>query len=275
MSKKVKAIVMTGNGTNCEMEMAYACRLAGAEVVDIVHLSSLLYGEKTLDAYHFLNLPGGFLDGDDLGSAKAGANRIQHAGIQGREEKLYEQFAEFIGQGKLILGVCNGFQLLVKLGMLPALGKIYDEQQVTLTVNDSGRFEDRWVYLRINAASPCIFTQGLSGIYLPVRHGEGKLVPRDEQTLQKISDQGLIALQYSREDYGETTMDYPANPNGSVAGIAGLCDETGRIFGLMPHPEAYLHYTNHPRWTRETLPIEGMGMAIFKNAVNFVKSAIL
>jgi phosphoribosylformylglycinamidine synthase I len=275
MSKKVKAIVMTGNGTNCEMEMAYACRLAGAEVVDIVHLSSLLYGEKTLDAYHFLNLPGGFLDGDDLGSAKAGANRIQHAGIQGREEKLYEQFAEFIGQGKLILGVCNGFQLLVKLGMLPALGKRYDEQQVTLTVNDSGRFEDRWVYLRINAASPCIFTQGLSGIYLPVRHGEGKLVPRDEQTLQKISDQGLIALQYSREDYGETTMDYPANPNGSVAGIAGLCDETGRIFGLMPHPEAYLHYTNHPRWTREKLPIEGMGLAIFKNAVDFVKSAIL
>jgi phosphoribosylformylglycinamidine synthase I len=275
MSKKVKAIVMTGNGTNCEMEMAHACRLAGAEVVDIVHLSSLLYGERTLDAYHFLNLPGGFLDGDDLGSAKAGANRIQHAGIQGREEKLYAQFAKFIRQGKLILGVCNGFQLLVKLGMLPALGKRYDEQQVTLTVNDSGRFEDRWVYLRTNAASPCIFTQGLSGVYLPVRHGEGKLIPRDEQTLQAISDQGLIALQYSREDYGEATIDYPANPNGSVAGIAGLCDETGRIFGLMPHPEAYLHYTNHPRWTREKLPQDGMGLAIFKNAVDFAEKFLL
>ena len=275
MSKKVKAIVITGNGTNCEMEMAHACRLAGAEVVDIVHLSSLLYGEKTLDDYHFLNLPGGFLDGDDLGSAKAGANRIQHAGIQGREEKLYEQFAEFIRQGKLILGVCNGFQLLVKLGMLPAIGKRYDEQQVTLTVNDSGRFEDRWVYLRINAASPCIFTQGLAGLYLPVRHGEGKLIPRNEQTLQAIVEKGLIALQYSREDYGEATMDYPANPNGSVAGIAGLCDETGRIFGLMPHPEAYLHYTNHPRWTREKLPQDGMGLAIFKNAVNFVRDSLL
>jgi phosphoribosylformylglycinamidine (FGAM) synthase-like amidotransferase family enzyme len=275
MSKKVKAIVMTGNGTNCEMEMAHACRLAGADEVDIVHLSALLYGEKTLDAYHFLNLPGGFLDGDDLGSAKAGANRIQHAGIRGREEKLYEQFAAFIGQGKLILGVCNGFQLLVKLGMLPAIGGRYDEQQVTLTVNDSGRFEDRWVYLRSNAASPCIFTQGLPGIYLPVRHGEGKLIPRDEQTLQAISRKGLIALQYSREDYGAATMDYPANPNGSVAGIAGLCDETGRIFGLMPHPEAYLHYTNHPRWTREKLPVEGMGLAIFKKAVDFVKNEIL
>jgi len=275
MSKKVKAIVMTGNGTNCEMEMAHACRLAGAEEVDIVHLSSLLYGEKNLDAYHFLNLPGGFLDGDDLGSAKAGANRIQHAGIQGREEKLYEQFASFIRQGKLILGVCNGFQLLVKLGMLPAIGGRYDEQQVTLTVNDSGRFEDRWVYLRINAASPCIFTKGLAGLYLPVRHGEGKLIPRNEQTLQTISEQGLIALQCSGEDYGAATMDYPANPNGSVAGIAGLCDETGRIFGLMPHPEAYLHYTNHPRWTREKLPQDGMGLALFRNAVNFVRNSLL
>jgi len=275
MSKKVKAIVMTGNGTNCETEMAHACRLAGADVVDIVHLSALLYGGKNLDAYHLLNLPGGFLDGDDLGSAKAGANRIQHARIHDRQEKLYEQFAAFIGQGKLILGVCNGFQLLVKLGMLPAIGRKYDEQQVTLTVNDSGRFEDRWVYLRINAASPCIFTQGLSGIYLPVRHGEGKLIPRNEQTLQTMSQKGLIALQYSHGDYEEATMDYPANPNGSVAGIAGLCDETGRIFGLMPHPEAYLHYTNHPRWTREKLPTEGMGLAIFKNAVNFVKNAIL
>ena len=275
MSKKVKAVVITGNGTNCEMEMAHACRLAGADAVDIVHLSALLYGEKTLDAYHFLNLPGGFLDGDDLGSAKAGANRIQHAGIRGRQEKLYEQFAGFIRQGKLILGVCNGFQLLVKLGMLPAIGGRYDEQQVTLTVNDSGRFEDRWVYLRSNAASPCIFTQGLSGIYLPVRHGEGKLIPRDEQTLQAISRKGLIALQYSQADYGAATMDYPANPNGSVAGIAGLCDETGRIFGLMPHPEAYLHYTNHPRWTREKLPLDGMGLAIFKNAVDFVRNSLL
>lgn len=275
MSKKVKAIVMTGNGTNCEMEMAHACRLAGAEVVDIVHLSALLYGEKNLDDYHFLNLPGGFLDGDDLGSAKAGANRIQHAGIQGRQEKLYEQFAHFIRQGKLILGVCNGFQLLVKLGMLPAIGRRYNEQQVTLTVNDSGRFEDRWVYLRINKASPCIFTQGLSGIYLPVRHGEGKLIPRNEEILQTISQKGLIALQYSQDDYEEATTDYPANPNGSVNGIAGLCDETGRIFGLMPHPEAYLHYTNHPRWTREKLPNEGMGLAIFKNAVTFVKGTIL
>lgn len=275
MAKKVRAIVITGNGTNCEREMAHACRLAGADEVDIVHLSALLYGEKSLDAYHFLNLPGGFLDGDDLGSAKAGANRILHAAVHGTGERLYDQFARFISQGKLILGVCNGFQLLVKLGMLPGLAGRYDEQTVTLTVNDSGRFEDRWVYLRGNPASPCIFTKGITGTYLPVRHGEGKLVPRDAATLRAIVQKELIALQYSHADYRDAALDYPANPNGSLSAIAGLCDETGRIFGLMPHPEAYLHYTNHPRWTREKLPPAGLGLAIFQNAVDFVREFIL
>src|SRR3972149_4236592 len=179
MQKRVKAIVITGNGTNCEMEMAHACRLAGAEEVDIVHLSSLLHGEKRLDDYHFLNLPGGFLDGDDLGAAKAAANRILHANVAGGKEKLYDQFVRFIGQGKLVLGVCNGFQLLVKLGMLPGGGNS-GKQTATLTFNDSGRFEDRWVYLRANSASPCIFTKGMPGIYLPVRHGEGKFLTKDE-----------------------------------------------------------------------------------------------
>lgn len=275
MVKIVRAIVITGNGTNCEMEMAHACRLAGADEVDIVHLSELLYGEKKLDNYHFLNLPGGFLDGDDLGSAKAGANRILHAAVLGTGERLHNQFTRFINQGKLILGVCNGFQLLVKLGMLPGLGGNYTTQSVTLTVNDSGRFEDRWVYLRGNPASPCIFTRGIGGTYLPVRHGEGKLIARDDATLEAISQRELIALQYTHDDYGEGAIDYPANPNGSVKAIAGLCDETGRIFGLMPHPEAYLHYTNHPRWTRETLPADGMGLAIFRNAIEFVRKSSL
>ncbi len=180
MPQKISAIVITGNGTNCEMEMAHACRLAGFDQVDIVHISELLCGTKRLDDYDFLNLPGGFLDGDDLGSAKAGANRILHAAVAGGRERLFDQFARFIAAGKLILGVCNGFQLLVKLGMLPGLDGLYDRQTVTLTFNDSGRFEDRWVHLRANAASPCIFTRGLRGIYLPVRHGEGKFIPQDE-----------------------------------------------------------------------------------------------
>ncbi|HET6461509.1 MAG TPA: phosphoribosylformylglycinamidine synthase subunit PurQ [Syntrophales bacterium] len=271
MFREVKSIVITGNGTNCEMEMAHACRLAGSDVVDIVHISMLLYGETSLDDYHFLNLPGGFLDGDDLGSAKAGANRILHAKVKGREENLYDQFARFIKQGKLILGVCNGFQLLVKLGMLPGFDGDYRNQTTTLTFNDSGRFEDRWINLRVNTDSPCIFTKKMTGIYLPVRHGEGKFVTKDKDILERLHRGHQVVVQYSDEDFMDATMDYPANPNGAIDAIAGICNETGRIFGLMPHPEAYLHRTNHPRWTREDLPEEGMGLAIFKNAIDFIR----
>jgi phosphoribosylformylglycinamidine synthase len=271
MSRKVKSIVITGNGTNCEMEMAHACRLAGSDVVDIVHISMLLYGETSLDDYHFLNLPGGFLDGDDLGSAKAGANRILHAKVKGRGENLYDQFARFIEQGKLILGVCNGFQLLVKLGMLPGFDGDYRNQTTTLTFNDSGRFEDRWINLRVNTDSPCIFTKKMTGIYLPVRHGEGKFVTKNKDILERLHRGHQVVVQYSDEDFMDATMDYPANPNGAIDAIAGICNETGRIFGLMPHPEAYLHRTNHPRWTREDLPEEGMGLAIFKNAIDFIR----
>lgn len=272
MPKNIKAIVITGNGTNCEMEMAHACRLAGFEAVEIVHLSELLCGSKRLDDYHFLNLPGGFLDGDDLGSAKAGANRILHASVAGGQERLFDQFLRFIGDGKLILGVCNGFQLLVKLGMLPGFDGEYDRQSVTLTYNDSGRFEDRWVRLRVDSASPCVFTRGLGDLYLPVRHGEGKFVARDEGVLERLHRERLIALQYTDGQDRGPTLDYPANPNGSVDGIAGICSASGRIFGLMPHPEAFLHRTNHPRWTREALPEEGMGLALFRNAADFLRS---
>lgn len=276
MPRKVKAIVITGNGTNCEMETAHACRLAGADQVDIVHISELLYRDKKLDDYQFLNLPGGFLDGDDLGSAKAGANRILNAAVRtdGAEvsETLHDQFRRFIRAGKLILGVCNGFQLLVKLGTLPGFDGDYFRQSATLTFNDSGRFEDRWVCLKANAASPCVFTRGLASLYLPVRHGEGKFIARDRAVLKRLHADGHVALQYSDEQGRTATMDYPQNPNGAVDAIAGICDETGRIFGLMPHPEAYLHYTNHPRWTREDLPEEGMGLALFKNAVKFIRS---
>jgi phosphoribosylformylglycinamidine synthase I len=276
MPRKVKAIVITGNGTNCEMEMAHACRLAGADQVDIVHISRLLYCETSLDDYHFLNLPGGFLDGDDLGSAKAGANRILHARVKtdptARKEKLQDQFSRFIKAGKLILGVCNGFQLLVKLGTLPGFDGACFRQTATLSFNDSGRFEDRWVYLKPNPSSPCVFTRGVRKLYLPVRHGEGKFIPRDGDTLERLHRDHHIVLQYSHEDCRTVAVDYPANPNGAVDAIAGICSGTGRIFGLMPHPEAYLHRTNHPRWTREKLPEEGMGLALFRNAVKFIRS---
>jgi phosphoribosylformylglycinamidine synthase subunit PurQ / glutaminase len=271
MTSKAKAIVLTGNGTNCEMEMAHACKLASADKVDIVHLSELLFGEKRLSDYNFLNLPGGFLDGDDLGSAKAGANRFLHAPIANASEMLIEELLKFINAGGLVLGVCNGFQLMVKLGLLPALAGNFTIQSTTLTFNDSGRFEDRWVYLKANAQSPCVFTRGIGTVYYPVRHGEGKFVPQDEIVLEKIEKKNLVAFQYCDAN-GSVTMNYPANPNGSINAIAGLCNETGRLFGLMPHPEAFLHRTNHPRWTRENLPEEGQGLAIFKNAVAFIRS---
>ncbi len=271
MPRKVRAIVLTGNGANCEMEMAQACKLSGADVVDIAHISELLYGEKRLDNYSFLNLPGGFLDGDDLGSAKAGANRFLHAPIKDHKEMLFAQLIEFINAGKLILGVCNGFQLMIKLGLLPAFDRSYGKQSATLTYNDSGRFEDRWVYLKTNRQSPCIYTRDTDILYLPVRHGEGKFIPDGSSILQQIEKKNLFALQYCQKD-GRPAGDYPANPNGSINAIAGVCNESGRLFGLMPHPEAYLCRTNHPRWTREKLPEDGQGLIIFRNAINFIRS---
>jgi len=275
MTKQVRAIVIAGNGTNCEREVAFACKQAGAEVADIVHLAELLAGRVSLDDYHFLNLAGGFLDGDDLGSAKAGANRLLHAEVSGSGEKLAAQIMRFIADGKLVMGVCNGFQLMVKMGLLPALGGRYGEQSATLTHNDCGRFEDRWTYLKVDGESPCIYTRGLEGIYLPVRHGEGKFVAPDA-VLDEIENRHLATLVYSDQNYTAATQEYPANPNGSERAIAGICDETGRLFGLMPHPEAYVHRTHHPRWTREPqLPEEGMGLWLYQNAVNFIREQLL
>lgn len=271
MSRKVKAIILTGNGTNCEMEMAQACRMAGADVADIVHISDLLYGQKRLDDYSFLNLPGGFLDGDDLGSAKAGANRFLRARVSESRELLFDQLIKFINAGKLILGVCNGFQLMIKLGLLPALDGHYGGQSATLTYNDSGRFEDRWVYLKTDEQSPCVYTGGADILYLPVRHGEGKFIPQNAFILRQIETKNLCALRYCGQE-GRPAADYPANPNGSLNAIAGICNESGRLFGLMPHPEAYLCRVNHPRWTRENLPEDGQGLMIFRNAIKFIRS---
>ncbi|WP_020676283.1 phosphoribosylformylglycinamidine synthase subunit PurQ [Geopsychrobacter electrodiphilus] len=274
MAKQVRSLVIAGNGTNCEREVAEACRLAGSEVAEAIHIAELLAGRVKLEDYHFLNLAGGFLDGDDLGSAKAGANRLLHAPVAGGGASLAEQMAQFIVDGKLIMGVCNGFQLMVKMGLLPAADQDYQDQTCTLTHNDSGRFIDRWVYLQADSQSPCIYTQGLKGIYLPVRHGEGKFVVDSDATLARIEDAHLAPLRYADAAF-QPTMDYPANPNGSINAIAGVCDPSGRLFGLMPHPEAYVHYTQHPRWTRETLPQEGMGLWLYQNAINYVRENLL
>jgi phosphoribosylformylglycinamidine synthase len=275
MARKVKAIVIAGNGTNCEREVAAACHLAGAEC-DIVHIAELLSGRKRLDDYHFLNLAGGFLDGDDLGSAKAGANRLQHARVAGSNETLADQLERFIAAGKLVMGVCNGFQLMVKMGLLPALGGDHHTQSATLTFNDGGHFEDRWVELAVDPVSPCVFTRGLDRLYFPVRHGEGKFMPASGAVLDAIESGHLAAVRYCDPATGAPTLEYPFNPNGSTAAVAGICDETGRLFGLMPHPEAYVHRTHHPRWTREAeLPGEGMGLWLYRNAVEFISKELL
>lgn len=271
-----KAIIITGNGTNCEMEAAHACRLAGFDEAAVVHISDILSGDVRLDDFHFLNLTGGFLDGDDLGSAKAQANRFKYARMAGGSEHFLEQLMRFIAEGKLILGVCNGFQLMVKMGLLPALGGEYLQQVATLTFNDCGRFQDRWVYLKNNPASPSIFTKGIDkGIYLPIRHGEGKFYVDSAEILDRIESRNLAVFKYSDSGYESPVMEFPLNPNGSLNAIAGICDETGRLMGLMPHPEAFVHRTNHPRWTREQLPEEGDGLILFKNAVEYVRKNLL
>jgi phosphoribosylformylglycinamidine synthase subunit PurQ / glutaminase len=268
MGSTVRAMVLAGNGINCEMETAHACRLAGADEVRITYLWDLASGGATLDGVDLLCLPGGFLDGDDLGSARASAIRLRHTRVG--EASLLDHLSAYAERGGLMIGICNGFQLMVKLGLLPALGGARGAQQATLTWNDSARFEDRWVTLGADPESPCVFTRGLGRLELPVRHGEGKIVAPPE-IIDALVAAHQAPLAYVDPATGEPTAEYPLNPNGSPFGIAALTDPTGRLFGLMPHPEAFLHRTNHPRWTREELPEEGAGLALFKNAVDFVR----
>lgn len=271
MAKQVRAIVIAGNGTNCEREVAHACRLAGADQADIVHIAELLAGRIELADYQFLNLAGGFLDGDDLGSAKAGANRLLHAPVK-QGGSLADQLKQFVAAGKLIMGVCNGFQLMVKMGLLPSLDGSF-RQTCTLTHNARGRFEDRWNWLKVDPESPCVFTRGIDSLYLPVRHGEGQFVTESDEILRQLEENHLTVVKYA-DDRLHPTMDYPDNPNGSCNAIAGICDPSGRLFGLMPHPEAYVHYTHHPRWTREDLPEEGMGLWLYQNAIRFIREEL-
>ncbi len=273
MKNAVRAITISGNGTNCEIETAFAFRLAGAEVSDIVHISRIVTGQVNLDDYHILALAGGFLDGDDLGAAKAMANRVKFAHIAGTDRRLLDAILKFVDDKKLIIGICNGFQLMVKIGLLPALGGAYGMQSVTITNNDSGRFEDRWVRLSVETGSPSIFTRGIGRLMFPVRHGEGKFVA-PPAVLSAMEAQQLVVLRYADEDYAPT-MVYPLNPNGSLSSIAGICDPTGRLMALMPHPEGYLLRTQHPTWTRGEVPAEGMGLMMFRNAVAYVRETLL
>ena len=261
---KPRVIVLKAAGVNCDQETAHAFQSAGAET-EFVHINQLVSGGRKLSDYQILALSGGFSYGDDIAAGKILANELKC--------KLYGDLKRFVADGKLAIGICNGFQILVKAGLLPG----HDDfaQEATLSGNDSGHFEDRWVYLksprlRPVQASPCVWTQGLNGmIYLPVAHGEGKFIPKSEEVLQQLWQNGQVVLQYV--DAGGETGGYPVNPNGSIDHIAGISDPTGRIFGIMPHPERHLISLQHPRWTREGLKRHGDGFAIFLNAVKYYK----
>ena len=255
---KPKVLVLKAAGINCDAETAFAFESAGAEI-EFVHINQLVSGEKRLLGYQVFVLSGGFTYGDDIAAGKILANELK--------SKLFDAIKDFVAAGKLIIGICNGFQVLVRAGILP--GHIDFEQEATLTNNDSGVFQDRWVYLK-NAASPCIWTKRLPEvIYLPIAHGEGKFIPKNEDVLERLRRQGQIVFTYC--DSRGQSGDYPVNPNGSIDSIAGICDTTGRVLGLMPHPERHIISLQHPRWTREGLKKHGDGFAIFLNAVHFFK----
>jgi len=268
-----KALILTGFGINCEEEMAAAYRLAGAAPT-IVHLNEVLHGRVSIHDFDILNFPGGFSFGDDLGSGVVLANKLRYRQTGAGGRTLLSDIREFVAAGKFVLGICNGFQVLVKLGLLPNLGGNF-EPEVTLTHNASGRYEDRWVRLTVNPRSQTPFLSGLTTLEVPVRHGEGRLVVPDATTRERLVAQGLNCLTYAGHDDQETGT-YPLNPNGADLNCAGLTDPTGRIFGLMPHPEAYLAGCNHPDWgmkkRRGELREEGEGLAIFKNIVNYLRA---
>jgi len=254
----VKTLILRAPGTNCDQETAYAFQQAGA-ATSLVHVNQLIRREEKLFGYQILVVPGGFTYGDDISAGKVLANELRL--------KLGEEIRGFVHRGGLILGICNGLQVLVKAGILPEMDS-GREPKLTLAANDSGRFECRWVYLRVNQKSPCIFTQGLSHLYLPVANGEGKVVA-DSETLARLN----VVLSYTDES-GKVNPGYPHNPSGSLEDIAGICDSSGRIFALMPHPERHLRGTQHPRWTREGLKEHGDGFRIFSNAVSWAKKSL-
>jgi len=254
-------LILRAPGTNCDAETAFAFERAGARA-ELVHVNRLLEEPARFARFQILCIPGGFSYGDDVAAGRILANQIQH--------HLAGQLNEFKAAGKLILGICNGFQVLIKSGILlepdPENGP-----PATLTWNDSGRFEDRWVRLAV-CGPKSVFLEGIDSMYLPVAHAEGKFVPRDEGVLSSLESGGQLVLRYrSLSVNGDAAgpVPYPDNPNGSEADTAGVCDATGRVLGLMPHPERHIDPTHHPRWTRGEAGEVGDGMRVFTNAVAY------
>jgi len=257
---KPKVLVLKADGTNRDGEMTYAFKVAGGDP-KIVHVNELRNGSEKMSDYQILALPGGFAYGDDIVSGKILAIELTSF-LRAEMKKFIER------KDTAIIGVCNGFQVLVRTGLLP-FRKI-GEMDVTLTNNDSGHFECRWIKVKVNGKNTSKFLQGMDGaMWLPVAHGEGKFFT-DKKTLKEIEDKNLVAFRYVDDD-GNPTQKYPDNPNGALNAIVGITDETGRIFGMMPHPECFIREEQHPNWRRGTVKVAGL--PIFENIVKFVKEA--
>jgi phosphoribosylformylglycinamidine synthase subunit PurQ / glutaminase len=269
----VKALVLTGYGLNCDNETAYSLELAGAQA-HRAHINTLIDGDVKLDDFQLLVFGGGFAWADDHGAGVIQAVRFKH--------NIGESLLDFIKQGNLVIGICNGFQTLVNLGLLPGFDNDYQTRSVALTYNDCGNFRDDWVHLKVNAKSPCVFTKDLDFFDLPVRHGEGKLCATDD-IIKRLITNNQVVMHYTLANGDAANLAFPENPNGSIHDIAGICDPTGRVFGLMPHPEAFNHYTNHPAWTfkKSAAKRQGKdlmneitpGIRLFKNAVDYIRSS--
>ncbi len=253
-------LILRAPGTNCDQETAFAFQQAGAKA-ELVHVNRLLEEPAILARFQIACLPGGFSYGDDVAAGRILANQLRH--------HLAAKLGEFKEAGKLILGICNGFQVLLKSDvLLPA--EQGQAPAATLTWNDSGKFEDRWVRLSVRGTRS-VFLTGIESMYLPVAHAEGKFVTRDQPVLGELDAAGQLVLRYEPLGGGqqEGPLGFPDNPNGSVANVAGICDASGRVLGLMPHPERHIDRTQHPRWTRGEGGAEGDGLAVFRNAVGY------
>jgi phosphoribosylformylglycinamidine synthase I len=250
-----KALIIRAPGTNCDEETAAAWQMAGA-AAETWHIRRVLEAPEALDRFQVVTIPGGFSYGDDLGAGRILATKLAALG---------EALARFRDRGGLILGICNGFQVLVRSGLLPGGGIA-----ATLARNDSGRFESRWVRLG-QSPGHTPFIADSEPIELPVAHGEGKFLTARPEDLASLLSRGQVVLRYVDES-GQPAASYPANPNGSAGAVAGICDATGRVFGLMPHPERHVEPTHHPRWTRRAPRAEGDGLRLFRNAVDTLRS---
>lgn len=263
--KQIKVVVLAGFGLNCEVETARAFKLVGA-TVEIVHLTDLLDARRHLSEFDIVAFPGGFAFGDHLGAGFVFANRIRH--------RIYDRLVEFIDRGGLAIGICNGFQMMTRLGMLPGLDGDYRTPRATLAPNDHLGYRNAWVRLAVDSDSPCVWTRGLASLDLPSRHGEGKFLVESPELMRRMEEAGQVAMRYVDAD-GQPTEDWPANPNGSPGGVAGVCDPSGRLFGLMPHPDAFLYRFQHPQWFcggGGDLG-EGQGLAVFRNGVDTVAAS--